>query len=278
MALYVNGQEVKNEHIESEMQRLRPHYEQTFADMEPDERESQLRDWSTENVLERVILTQQAKKTIEDIPQEQTQQAYQQLIQQNPSIKDQPKELIFEDIKNQLKLEKLIDKLTENIPEPTEKEIKKYYNKNIDRFTIPPTVHAAHIVIHPDDQTPPEEQKQKIEDALKQIKAGAEFAEVAKKFSHCPENGGDLGYFPKGKMVPEFDEVVFNMEPGQISDVFQTQFGYHIAKVLDKKPQMPCQLEYAKELIIKEINQNKRNSIIENFIDKHKENANIENR
>jgi parvulin-like peptidyl-prolyl isomerase len=244
--------------------------------MEPNARENQLRDWSTENVLERIILTQQAQKKIHHIPEQQTQQAYQQLIQQNPSLSELPKEQVIEDLKTQLKLEKLLKELTADITEPSEKEIKKYYEKNIDRFTIPPTVHAAHIVIHPDDQTPPEEQKQKIQNALDEIKQGADFTEVAKKYSHCPEQGGDLGYFPKGKMVPEFEEVVFNMQPGQISDIFQTQFGYHIAKVFDKKPKTPCQLDYAKDLIVKEIKENKKNEIIEKFIDKHKKNADIE--
>ena len=74
---------------------------------------------------------------------------------------------------------------------------------------------------------------------LKQAKAGADFAALAKKNSEdeaSAKNGGDLDFFGRGRMVPEFDQVVFTLEPGQISDLVKTSFGYHIIKLVDKKP------------------------------------------
>ena len=68
-----------------------------------------------------------------------------------------------------------------------------------------------------------------------ELRNGAAFAEVADRYSDCPGSGGDIGWFPRGEMVPEFDEVVFALAPGENSEVFRTRFGFHIVRVLERK-------------------------------------------
>jgi len=115
--------------------------------------------------------------------------------------------------------------------------IERAYNNNIEQYTTPEQVRASHILLKTegkDDATV----KAKAEDVLKQAKAGADFAELAKKYSEdegTAKNGGDLDFFGRGKMVPEFDAAVFAMQPGQISNLIKTQYGYHIIKLADKK-------------------------------------------
>jgi peptidyl-prolyl cis-trans isomerase D len=116
-------------------------------------------------------------------------------------------------------------------------DIEQAYNSNSQQYQTPEQVRASHILLKTegkDDATV----KAKAEELLKKAKAGADFAELAKANSEdeaSAKNGGDLDYFGRGRMVPEFDQVAFALQPGQISDVVKTQYGYHVIKVLDRK-------------------------------------------
>jgi peptidyl-prolyl cis-trans isomerase D len=117
-------------------------------------------------------------------------------------------------------------------------DIEKEYNNNIEQYSTPEQVRASHILLKTEGKDDAAV-KAKAEDLLKQARGGADFAELARKNSEdegSAKNGGDLDYFGKGRMVPEFDAAVFAMQPGQISDLVKTQYGYHIIKLVDKKP------------------------------------------
>jgi peptidyl-prolyl cis-trans isomerase D len=120
----------------------------------------------------------------------------------------------------------------------TPQEIESYYNANIQQFQMPEQVRASHILLKTEGKDEATVRKQ-AEDILKEAKApGADFAALAKKYSEddgSKVNGGDLDYFSKGRMVPEFEQAAFSMQPGQISDLVKSQFGFHIIKVVDKK-------------------------------------------
>jgi len=107
-------------------------------------------------------------------------------------------------------------------------EAKTYYETNGQLFQAPESVQASHILV---------DTEEKANEVSKKIEEGSDFADLAKEYSSCPskENGGDLGFFEKGKMVPEFENVAFEMDVEQISGVVKTQFGFHIIKVTGKK-------------------------------------------
>jgi peptidyl-prolyl cis-trans isomerase D len=120
----------------------------------------------------------------------------------------------------------------------TPNEVQSYYNDNIQQFQSPEQVRASHILLKTEGKDEAAVRKQ-AEDILKQVKAGADFAELAKKYSEdegSKATGGDLDYFGRGRMVPEFENAAFGMQPGQISDLVKTQYGFHIIKVVDRKP------------------------------------------
>ena len=116
-------------------------------------------------------------------------------------------------------------------------DIQRYYNDNIQQYQAPERVRASHILLNTAGKDEAAVRKQ-AEELLAKIKGGADFAELAKKFSEDPgskDKGGDLDYFPRGQMVPEFEKTAFELKPGQVSDLVKTQYGFHIIKVVDKQ-------------------------------------------
>ena len=287
MTLYINGEKVEDQLIKDEADKLRPQYEQVFAEMPADERETQLTDWSRENVIEGVLLRQAAVKDLEGPPPEAVDKILAEMIAQSSGkeqffqqmgLKPDQEDKVKEDIAQRLRLEKLIEKVTSSAPEPSEKDIKKHYEKNKERFTIPEMVRAAHIVKHVKPIDDPAKLKAEMDEIRAQMDDSADFTEIAAKHSECPDDGGDLGFFARGQMVQQFEDVVFNMEKGKISDVFQTEFGFHIAKVLEKKPAIPCPLEEVRQVIVKELSEQATQQAIEKFVDAEKEKATIEDK
>lgn len=126
--------------------------------------------------------------------------------------------------------------------EVTAEEESKYYNDNKDQFVKPASVKAKHILVET------EEEANKI---AAEIEAGKAFEDAAKEYSTCPskDRGGDLGFFTKGQMVPEFEKASFEAELNVVVGPVQTQFGYHLIKVEDKKEETVTEFAFAQPQI-----------------------------
>jgi peptidyl-prolyl cis-trans isomerase C len=166
----------------------------------------------------------------------------------------------------------------------TDEEAKKYYDENRKLFDVPEQIRASHILITyktNDPNVDPNEAKAKAraeaESLLKQLKNGADFATLAKKYSSCPSapRGGDLGFFPRGKTTPAFEKAAFALKVGQLSDVVETEYGFHIIKVTDHKDASVIPFEQAKANIIAQLKQKKEAEFAEKYINSLKANANI---
>ena len=118
---------------------------------------------------------------------------------------------------------------------PTRKEIDLYYKTHRSSFFAPERVHVLHIIKNIEDSDR-HSARLLLEGAERDLRSGISFAEVADRYSDCSGNGGDLGWFTRDVMVEEFEEVVFNLQPGQVSPIFETRFGLHIALLLEKRP------------------------------------------
>lgn len=130
------------------------------------------------------------------------------------------------------------DELSKKI-KVTDDALQAYYQDNKDQFTEPEQRQASHILIRIDGKTSAEQALKKVQEIRKQIVAGADFAEMAKKYSQDPGSaklGGDLGLFQQGMMVPAFDKAVFSMKVNEISEPVKTNFGYHLIKLTKIEP------------------------------------------
>jgi peptidyl-prolyl cis-trans isomerase D len=139
----------------------------------------------------------------------------------------------------------------------TDEQLRSAYSSALDNFRMPERVHARHILLKTDGKSDAEKKalKAKAEDLLKQLKNGADFAELAKKYSDdgSKDQGGDLGWFVRNQMVPEFDSVAFSLKPKELSGVVTSQFGYHIIQVLEKDPARLKPFEEVKDELAKEV-------------------------
>ena len=117
-------------------------------------------------------------------------------------------------------------------------DVQRYYNDNLQQYQTPEQLRASHILLKTEGKDEAVVRKQ-AEAILQQVKSGADFAELARKVSEdegSKANGGDLDYFGRGRMVPEFETAAFALQPGQVSDVVKSQFGLHIIKIVDRRP------------------------------------------
>jgi parvulin-like peptidyl-prolyl isomerase len=283
MALIVNGEKIENSAIQQEVERLRPDYERVFADQEAEEREAQLLDWSRENVIEKILINQDAEKNGDKIPPDQVQAALERLKEQY----DDPEKLykdfnaendeqIKKDIEKQMRVEQRISRLCKNMPKPSQAAIRKYYEENQEHFKSGERARVAHIVKYVNWQTDEQTAYEAISQAYEELKSGVAFETVVDKHTDCADSGGDLGFVMRGQMVEEFEDVIFNLGVGQVSDIFRTRFGFHIAKVYAREPAVVAALEDVKGRITELLSEQIRSEAIDNFIDGLRNEAKIE--
>jgi peptidyl-prolyl cis-trans isomerase C len=166
-----------------------------------------------------------------------SEQAFTEALQQrNMDVKQ-----LTSDTRSDLTVGKLVDAEAAAVPGASEQETRAFYDQNPEQFKQPEMVRASHILARVEPNATAESKGQirsKMDGILKQLRGGADFAELARKHSEdgSAENGGDLSYFGPGQMVPAFEEAAFALKSGQTSGLVETQFGYHIIKVTDRRP------------------------------------------
>jgi parvulin-like peptidyl-prolyl isomerase len=285
MPVKVNGREITPQEIEQEMERLRPSYVTMFKDQPKEEQEKQLREWSTENVIERMLLQQYARDEIQNVPVEAVDKAFNELVERHgdeakffeaTQTKPEDKEKIKAELEDQIRVEQAVQQIMRQAQRPGTASARKFYQENKQQFINPEQVRAAHIVKHVNAETDDKTAHEQILAVKKELDSGKPFEELADEHSDCPGNGGDLGYFPRGQMVQSFEDVVFNTKPGDITDIIKSEFGYHIAKVYEKRPVTAVHFDKVKDRIVEHLWEERRTKKLEEFLDHLKEKSDVQ--
>lgn len=186
-------------------------------------------------------------------------------------------------IRRQLAVKQHLDKQFVEKTVIPDAEVKSFYDSHTEDFEKPEMVKASHILIKidpeaDDSQKKKAEARKKIEDIEKRLKKGEDFESLARDLSQCPssEKGGDLGYFTRGQMVKPFSEAAFALEPGEVSGIVETEFGYHLIKSIDKKPQTLIAYEDIKDNLQRYLKQKKVMKEVGEYTEDLKRKAKIE--
>jgi peptidyl-prolyl cis-trans isomerase C len=164
----------------------------------------------------------------------------------------------------------------------SDEDVQKFYDSNKDKMTQPESVKASHILIRVAKDATPDQvaaARKKVDALLARAKKGEDFNKLAKENSEDPSaktNGGDLGYFTQGQMVPEFEKAAFALKVGEISDVVRSPYGFHIIKCEDKKPERLIPLDEARENITKYLETTKFQAQLKKYIESLKAAADVQ--
>jgi peptidyl-prolyl cis-trans isomerase C len=289
VAVTVNGSDITEAEVDA---RIKPHLERLAGQMDPNVAEQykkRLRAQALEGMITERLLDEQIKQAGIAVTDGDVNDKISEITAQKDMSMDSLKALLeaqgqsFEQFRQQMKkglgYEKLVDRQAGDV-DVNDAEALAYYKENQEDYNTPEQVQASHILIKVAQSASDEEKAQakaKAGKLLKQIKEGGDFAALAKENSDCPskDKGGDLGFFGRGDMVKPFEDAALALKTGQVSDVVETQFGYHIIKVTSHKQAGLTPFEKAKPDIVKMLKETKKGRLFRQYIVKLKAEAKI---
>jgi parvulin-like peptidyl-prolyl isomerase len=262
MALIINGETIDDEVVSQEFSNVKAYFQQR-GDISCCERDAEFRKTATDNLITRILLVQEARRTTEPVAPAEVDQALENLKKEHGGaekfyaafnlVPDQ-EGIVKRDLESSLLVQKMLERLAAADPEPAEADLEDYYRKNIERYKTAEEVRASHILKRLSRGVDRTKVFEELREVRGRLLAGADFDAAAREHSdNCKEEPGeaekpqgdpiDLGFFRRGTFVEEFELVAFSLGDGEVSPVFLTPFGYHLVKRTGRKPATPKPFE-----------------------------------
>ena len=283
MPLVVNDQTIDDSVIEQEFSAIKAHYE-SLGSISCCERDDEFRGYANDNITFRALLTQEALRTMPEPGEEEVSQAFNKVKEEHGGsdqfyasmgLSPEQDELIRRDLSVNMQVESLRESACKSLPEPTEAECREYYDRNIEKFSDEDEVRASHIFKSVRESEKREGIFKALCEVRQQLVDGADFTEVARKHSDKPAEEIDLGYFKRGELMDEFEIVAFSMKEREVSPVFSTPHGFHLAKVTDRKRGEPKPFESVLADIETELSAQRQDARLQELVDELKKTAKI---
>lgn len=288
----VNGEEIKRKDVQEVMEQAIARFGGQVPPQQLEAMKAQMAGQIKEQLINQVLMKAAIKKAGIEVTDAEVDEAIEKIRPNVPegqtlesalAAQGMTIEQLEEEISEQLAAKKFMDEKVKDVADATDEEAKEFYDSNPDKFEKPENASASHILLGFEDTDSDEikaEKKAKLEKIRADIIAGTtSFEDAAKENSSCPskEQGGSLGSFGRGQMVPAFEIAVFTQDIGEIGDIVETEFGYHVIKVTDRKLAGTIAFEESKEQIKKFLTGQKKNNVLENVVKELHDSATIEN-
>lgn len=285
----VNDRPISQDDLDRKFKLIKERYERMGVPLD-DAKLNEFKENILKSLIEQEVLYQEAtalgiKVDSEEINAEldnfkkkfETEAAFQKQISDMGYTED----AILSQIKESMTIQKYIDEKIMPTISITDEEIKNYYDTHPEEFEMPERVRASHILLkvepNASDVSKAETLKD-IKDIKNKIDNGGNFAELAAENSECPSSakGGDLGFFARGQMVKPFEDAAFALAPGEVSDVVETRFGYHLIKSEEKENATNIAYDDIKEKLGEKLKEDKFKEMFPTFIESIKADYKIE--
>ena len=270
----INGQQIDDAVLNGEFASIKSYFE-SLGNVSCCERDPEFRGYARQNIIARVLLSQEAQRALPPVPEGEVEAALDKLKEENGGEQrflamlgaaPEQLDLVRRDLEADLRVRRLVERLSDGDADPTDADLRRFYDEHLDYFKTAEEVRASHIL-----KSARGEKRHEAYDELrnlrKRLQAGENFEDLARKHSDKGEEHIDLGFFKRGELAEEFEIVAFSLDVGEISPVFATPFGYHLITVTERKPATPKPFEevreQVRELVVAERRQEKTRKLVE---------------
>lgn len=273
MAFLINGEKVSDEVIEEEFESIKEHYINA-GEVVCCDRDEEFMNYARENVVNRVLLEQASIARFGEVSDAEVDAKFKQIIAEhggenefydNTGFNRGDEFMLRRKVKSSLMVDRYLEAELGEHTDPTDAEIQAFYEENIDKYMTGVEVEVSQLFIEPSSHESAKETYEDMYQARKEMLQGADFLELGARLSGLEQEEMNMGYVGQGQNMPEIEAQIFSMEPGEISPILATPFGFHMFKVTGRRDPRPIPAEEIPDLeeaFLKERHDNAVNEVI----------------